>query len=187
MMSAVATTTSAIARRCSACCEPLRSSAKRELNTAISWNPNNAWMPGRIMRHSSSSERAASASVSSWRSSYPRPAMPSVRRARAGNAPPDRVPERAVRCEEPGRLVAPFELVLDARAPESAHRRAALRVVAKLDDPGGEVIGIVAMRIEGRIARRKASLGEIELHDRLAERHRFQDAVHVRVVVQFVG
>src|SRR5260221_68344 len=165
------------------------SSVKRWLKTAISWKANSVWMPGSTMRHSSSSVCAASESFSCWRSSPARRAAiaASVGGARATAHCARRLPpERIVRAEQLRHFVAPLELVLNAPAPEGAHRLAARGIVGELDHLRGEVLGIVAARVERGVLRGEAPLGEVELHDRLAERHVLHDLVHGRLVVHVV-
>src|SRR4051812_16680795 len=62
MTSAIDSAERMMATRCTSCsgCESF--SPKPWLNTAISWKPNSAWMPGSTMRHSSSRCEAAESS-----------------------------------------------------------------------------------------------------------------------------
>src|SRR5258706_16140827 len=77
------------------------------------------------------------------------------------------LPERLVCGEELRRLVAPLELVLDARAAECTHLGAAHGIVDQLDDLRREIVGIVAPRVERSLLRGEAPLGKVELHDGL--------------------
>src|SRR5690349_11072506 len=164
---ATARATSAIAMVCRIWSAALRSRAKRSLKTAISWKPNSAWMPGSTMRHSSASICAASESLSSCRSSRRAVRAMGWSVGDAGGTRDGRgtraLPQRVVRGEQLRRLVAPLELVLHARAAERAHLRTPLRIVHQLDDLRGQVVRVVALRVERRGLRREAALGEVEL------------------------
>src|SRR6185436_4420227 len=96
-------------------------------------------------------------------------ARPMVRGVESTRSERTRFPERVVGGEQLGRLVAPLELVLHAPAAKLAHCLALRRVVEQIDDPGGEVHRVVALRVKRGFLRGEAALGQVELHDRLAE------------------
>ena len=53
MINATETAISAVASRCISRSVGVSFWSKPGLNTTVNWKPNNAWMPGRTMRHSS--------------------------------------------------------------------------------------------------------------------------------------
>src|SRR5687767_12937792 len=59
MTSAIDTATSTVAARCRSCCGSESLSWNVSSNTAISWKPRSAWIPGSTMRHASRMEPAA--------------------------------------------------------------------------------------------------------------------------------
>src|SRR5688572_6863399 len=62
MTSAIDTATSTVAARCSSCWGAESLSWNVSSNTAISWKPKSAWIPGSTMRHSSRMKPAAASS-----------------------------------------------------------------------------------------------------------------------------
>src|SRR5260221_1958621 len=62
MTSAIESVVRMIATRCTICPTPESFSSKPSLNTAISWKPKRAWIPGSTVRHSSSRCAAAESS-----------------------------------------------------------------------------------------------------------------------------
>src|SRR5437588_326597 len=128
---------------------------------------------------------------------------PSSRNARARNVDPTKVPNpRFWRDFSPVapqnvavlqarlmlfRPVIPGELVLHPRAPEFAHLCAPHRVVEQLDDLRREIQWVIFSSVKRSPPGRVTSFGEIELHDRLAERHVLHDLVHGGLVVHLVG
>ncbi len=89
--------------------------------------------------------------------------------------------------QQMGNLVMPGKILLDALAADLAHGAAALGIVQQLAQLAREVARVVWRGIERGLARRDAPFREIELHDRLAERHVLEDLVHGRLVVHLVG
>ena len=86
--------------------------------------------------------------------------------------------ELGVGAEQLRLLMVPGKRVFHALAAILAHQQAPLRIVDQLQDLLGEIRWIVGLGVERGALRRDAALLDVELDDRLGQRHVLHDLVH---------
>ena len=93
-------------------------------------------------------------------------------------APPVELGELGIGVQQLRLFMVPGKRLFHAFAAILTHARAPPRIVDELQDPLGEIDGIVGLGVERCVLCGKAPFLHIELHDRFAERHVLHDLVH---------